>query len=51
MLKTPPYNINVSDLNPSKILYTLKMISINTMTKDGYTHIIVHEELHAILKR
>ena len=25
--------------------------SINTMTKEGYTHIIVPKELHSILKR
>ena len=27
------------------------MSGINTMTKEGYTHIIVTKELHAILKR
>jgi hypothetical protein len=27
------------------------MIGINTMTKEGYTHIIVSKELHAFLKR
>ena len=34
-----------------KVKFTVKKIGINTMTKEGYTHIIVPKDLHAFLKR